>query len=183
MMKDLKKILLTAIVANLLTIILYLYAISQPGGSGTALVFSIFEMPALWLICLIVTVILVISKRKNIFKRVMLKWTIPVLLFCTPIPLNSLYIILQYSNTYLAMSGYNPRDGITIKDEEWCYTNNHKVAVHKFFKLESEDYSSIDDSLFKKDSVWVYLSAKGDTTKIERYKNGTLVSIIQKTNK
>lgn len=171
---------MTAITANLLTVVLYLYSISVPAGSGAPLVFSVFEMPLLWITCLISATILALKKRRLIFKRPILKWTILLLLFCTPIPLSSLSFVLNYTDTYEGSSGYKPRNGVTIKDEEWFYTVNHKMAIHKFFKLNREDYTSVNDSLFRKDSVWVYLSPQGDTTKLEQYKNGVMVSTINK---
>jgi len=182
-MKGITKLLIAAVVANLLTIVLFIYASSEPGGSGLTMAFSVIWMPIVWITCLIVTVVLAVRNHKSLFKKKMTMWTLPVLLFCTPVPLDGLFLLLHYSKIYMASSGYRPANGVTIKDEEWCYTSNQKIAVRKFFKLNSEDYTTAGDSLFKKDSVWTYLSSTGDTIKIEHYKNGKLLFTTFQSNR
>jgi hypothetical protein len=46
-MKTLRPLIITSVAANLLTIVLYNYAASQPGGTGAALAFAVLWMPAI----------------------------------------------------------------------------------------------------------------------------------------
>ena len=67
-MIQVRPLIIVAILANLLTLILYNYAASQPGGSGLELVFIVLWMPAVWLTTILVTLIIARTKRKLLFK-------------------------------------------------------------------------------------------------------------------
>src|ERR1700722_196504 len=178
-MKKLAPIIIAAAIANIIILSFYFYAAGEPGGSGLSLVFAL-AFPVVWVITLIIVIILVIRGRKVIFKRGILRWTIPVLVFSTPIPFLALFYILNPPFAiYQAESGYYPHNGCKIKNEEWNYPDG-KPAVTKYFKLNSEDWNNAADSEFKKDSVWVYFDKDGDTSKMEWYKNGRLVKTIKK---
>jgi hypothetical protein len=181
-MNKLAPIIIVAAIANIIIFSFYFYAAAAPGGSGLSLVFAL-AFPVVWVITLIIVVILVIRGRKVIFKRRIIKWTIPVLLFSTPIPFLVLFFILNPPFAiYGAATGYYPHDGYTIKTEEWDYPGG-KPAVTKYFKLNSEEYESAPESAFQKDSVWVYFDKAGDTTKMEWYKNGRLIRVNKKLRK
>jgi len=169
-MKKLTPIFIVALLANLVTFCFYFYAASQPGGSGLSLVF-VLTMPVLWAITIVIVTVLVIICRKIIFKQDVLKLTIITLVFCTPIPFLVLFFIQNSPFAlYQGSTGYNPRNGYTIKDEEWNYPGG-KMAIRKYFKLNTEQYQNVNDSLYKKDSTWTYWDKYGDTSKIEWYKN------------
>jgi hypothetical protein len=82
-MKRLAPIIVVAAIANIIILSFYFYAAGEPGGSGLSLVFAL-AFPVVWVITLIIVIILVIRGRKVIFKRGILGWTIPVLVFSTP---------------------------------------------------------------------------------------------------
>jgi hypothetical protein len=178
-MKKLTPIFIVALITNLITFCFYFYAASQPGGSGLSLVF-VLTILVLWIITIIVLIVLVIIGRKIIFRRTLLKWTIPVLVFCTPVPFLVMFFILNPPFAlYQGESGYNPRNGYTIKEEEWNYPGG-KMAIRKYFKLNTEQYQDVSDLLYVKDSTWTYWDKNGDTAKIEWYKNGKLIKTINK---
>ena len=56
-------LIIIAILANLLTLILYNYAANQPGGSGVAMIFTLVWMPALWLTTIVMTIIISVIKK------------------------------------------------------------------------------------------------------------------------
>src|SRR5690349_2217842 len=92
-MTQLRPLIIIAIFANLLTLALYNYAASQPDGSGVGLAFIILWMPAVWLTSIIATTIISIRKRKSLFEKPLLAWTLLTLLFTTPVPAIASYIV------------------------------------------------------------------------------------------
>jgi heme/copper-type cytochrome/quinol oxidase subunit 2 len=178
-MKKLTPIFIVALIANLITFCFYFYAASQPGGSGLSLVF-VLTILVLWVIIMVILIVLVNSRRKIIFKRNLLKWTIPVMFFCTPIPFLVLFFIQNPPFAlYQGSTGYNPLNGFITKEEEWNYPGG-KMAIRKYFKLNSEQYQDVNDSRYVKDSTWTYWDKNGDTIKIEWYKNGKLIKTVNK---
>jgi hypothetical protein len=181
-MKKLSPLIVIAIIANAITFSFYFYAAGEPGGSGLALVFAL-TTPVLWLITVITVLIIAIRRRKTIFKRPVLKWTLLILLLGTPIPFLIMFFIVNPPfAVYQAATGFYPHDGYTIKTEEWDYPSG-KPAVTKYFKLNSEEYESAQEPAFQKDSLWVYFNEAGDTTKLEWYKNGRLIRVNKKLHK
>ncbi len=170
----------TAAIANSLTVILYFYAVHEPGGSGMTMAFTVIWMPALWLISIIITLIVAITSQKVLFKRAILPRSLPVLLFCTPVPFLAVVSILLYKDSYNAETDYMKRDGYTLKHEEWVY-NSGKLAANKYYRLIYEGQDTGDDSRLPKDSVWTYFNKSGDTIKLERYNNGRLLSTSLKS--
>jgi len=65
-MKSILPVVIVALLANLITVILYLYAGGQPGGSGLTLVFTVLWMPALWLISIAISLVYALINRKVI---------------------------------------------------------------------------------------------------------------------
>ena len=176
-MNKVAPLILIAAFANIITVILYNYAASQPGGSGLTLAFTVLWMPLLWIPAIIATVILCIVYRKTLFKRFMLKLTIPAILFCTPIPLIILFnIINPLSDTYGAEGDYIEKGSYTLKHEEWVYHSNGKLAVNKFYRFNAPSDEDQDENKKIRDSTWTYFNKAGDTVKIEHYKNGVLLS-------
>jgi len=178
-MKKLLPIIIVAVIANAITFSFYCYAAGEPQGSDLSLAFAL-TVPAVWLIALITVIIVAIRRRKAIFKKESLLRTFFVLLFGTPIPFIIVFLFLSPPFAiYQAESGYYPHTGYTIKNEEWNYPDG-KHAVTKYFKLNSEKYEQAPESAFKRDSTWVYFDKRGDTTKMEWYKNGRLVKTLNK---
>ena len=178
-MKRLTPIILVAIIANLITVCFYFYAASQPGGSGLTLAF-VLALPVIWGVTLITAVTLTVVGRKMIFKKGILRWTIPALVFSTPIPFLVLFFILNPPwALQMEESGYYPKGDYTIKDEEWEYPGGH-MAVHKYFIINSNQTDNTPDEDLMKDSVWVYFNKSGDTSKTEWYANGKLIKTVNK---
>jgi hypothetical protein len=170
-------LILLAAIANILTISLYNYVAGQPGGSGLTLAFSVIWMPLLWISVTIATIILCIIYRKILFAKLMLKLTIPAVLFCTPIPLLILFnIIHPPSDTYGAEGDYIEKGNYTLKHEEWVYHSNGKLAVNKYYRFNRPSDEDQDEDKKIRDSTWTYFNKSGDTVKIEHYKNGHLFS-------
>lgn len=90
-MKSLQLLIVTAVLANLLTLLLYVINANQPVGNWSGLYFLYLEMPVVWFAALISLIVFTIRGRKIIFFGATLKWTLLVMLFCTPIPMMALH--------------------------------------------------------------------------------------------
>lgn len=152
-MKSILPIAIVASLANLITVILYLYAGSQPGGSGLTLSFTVLWMPALWLVSIAISLVYTLINRKVLFKRGQLNWTLPSLLLCTPIPIWVVAAILLYSPTYGAESDYITRNGYVLWHEEMVYSGKGGLALDKYYRLKSADQVVDDESQLPRDSV------------------------------
>ncbi|MDQ7947881.1 MAG: hypothetical protein REI78_09465 [Pedobacter sp.] len=176
-MKPLHYLVAIALVAHLLTLILYQNAASQPGGTGAGMVFIFLWMPAIWISTLISVLIIGIVKRKRLFSKGQSKWVIITLIFCTPLPLWIAYGITHpQPDTAATGSMYHPKNGKVYKTEYWNYTSGGNNYVTKYFVADSLAEISRGEDAFVKDSTWVYFTKTGDTLKIEHYKTGKLVS-------
>jgi len=182
-MKSLLPIAIVASLANLITVILYLYAGSQPGGSGLTLSFTVLWMPAVWLMSITISLVYTLINRKVLFQKGQLKWTLPSLILCTPIPIWVIAAILLYSPTYGAESDYIARNGYILWHEEIVYSGKGGLALDKYYRLKSADQDVSDNSQLTRDSVWTYFNSNGDTSKVERYDNGKLISTTIKAKK
>lgn len=182
-MKQLKPLIIIAVLANTLTIVLYYYVESQPPGAETGLVFMILWMPILWVTTFVATLITATRNRNNLFKKPLLKFTLPVLLFTTPIPL----IAVLYFNTpamYNEGMGLSYVNGKVYITEDWAKRRNGgRREVEKHFVADSAEERLYGEKTYKKDSTWIYFNDKGDTAKIEYYKNDTLLFTKQHKEK
>ena len=70
-----------------MTVMLYIYAASQTGGTETLMLVSLYLMPIVWLTSIITTIVIAIIKKRILLNRQMIKWTTLTILFATPIPL------------------------------------------------------------------------------------------------
>ncbi len=93
MIKRLMPLLIVAVLANLLSIILYAMAVKA--GSTSRLEFVYVQAPIIWLSAVISMLVLVIVYRKSFFSTSVF-WTIFLMLCCTPIPLLLTIEIVQW---------------------------------------------------------------------------------------
>ena len=107
-------------------------------------------------------------------------WFIPVIIFCTPIPIGLIHAEFFDSDTYQASSGIITRNNDSLMSEGWIYKSNNKLAVNKYYRIHGSPY---DTSNYKRDSVWVYYYKSGNIIKIEKYDDGKLISTIKNANK
>ena len=145
---------------------------SETLNGGRAMIY-IFIFPLFWILTLITVGILAYRNRKEWFNKEMKISTIILLILCSPLSFLG-FSSLTRPEMHLIGTGYNPRNGITIKSETWNY-NSGQTAIRKFWKLDTENWSIYDDSEYKKDSTWIYFNKEGDTLKIEKYKNDQLI--------
>jgi hypothetical protein len=159
-----------------LTLVLYNYAANQPGGSGVAMLFALVWMPVLWLITIITTTIISIIKRKSLFRKPVIRWTLLTLLFTTPLPAISFYYV-SHPTPETRSDGMmtNTINGKVYKTEFWERTATHKKFANKRFVADSALESLYGDKAYKKDSDWVYFDNNGDTLKVEYYKDDSLI--------
>lgn len=94
-MNSLQPLVVTAALANLLTLLLYVINANQPVGNWAGLYFLYLEMPVVWLVALISLIVFTIRLRKIIFFGATLKWTVLVMLFYTPIPMLALHELIS----------------------------------------------------------------------------------------
>ena len=59
--------------------------------------------------------------------------------------------------------------------ERWQYKSG-QVYVDKYFTADSIDERTLGEGAFKKDSTWIYLDETGDTLKVEKYKDDSLIN-------
>lgn len=179
-MKQLRTLIILAFFANLLTFVLYNYTIDQPGGSGVALLFILVWMPALWLTAIIATIVITIIKRKYLFQKPIVYWTVLTLIFTTPFPAVACYYITHpMPETRVDGMTTNTINGKVYKTEFWERTATHKKFAYKRFVADSAQESIYGDKVYKKDSTWIYFDNAGDTLRIEYYKNDSLIATKQ----
>jgi hypothetical protein len=180
-MTQLRPLIIIAIIANFLTIALYNYATSQPGGTGASLAFIVLWMPAVWFMTITLAIIITLRRRRKLFESGKTKWTIITLLFCTPVPLYFAYQLTHPTpDTLRSGSSYRPKDGKIYKSENWYYTSDYRQKyVDMYFVADSLDEKANGEDAFKKDSTWIYFTKTGDTLKVEKYKAGQLISAKQ----
>jgi hypothetical protein len=176
-MTNLRTLIIIAIVANLFTLILYNYAANQPGGSGIAMLFALVWMPVLWLITIITAIIISIIKRKSLFRKPVVHWTLLTLLFTTPLPAIAFYYV-SHPTPETRSDGMmtNTNNGKVYKTEFWERTATHKKFANKRFVADSAKEALYGDKAYKKDSDWVYSDNNGDTLKVEYYKDDSLIA-------
>ena len=182
-MTQLRTLIIIAFIANLLTLLLYNYAANQPGGSGVAMIFILVWMPALWLTSIITTIIISVIKRKYLFKKPVVRWTLLTLLFTTPIPAIAFYYVTHPTpETRSDGMMTNTINGKVYKTEFWERTSTHKKFADKRFIADSTQEAMYGHKAYKKDSTWVYFDNNGDTSKLEYYKNDSLIATKQLNN-
>ena len=106
-MKSSKTLIIIAFSANLLSIISYLNAADQPGGTGALMGFLIWTFPTIWIITFALTVTLCLA-NKSWFKLEYLRWTLITLPFCTPIPFAFLLLITSIGENKISNYNYTP---------------------------------------------------------------------------
>ncbi len=181
-MKSLSPLIFIAAIANLLSIFLYNYAASEPGGSGLAMEFAVLWMPAVWLCSIVATIAVSVINRKTIFKDLILKWTLFTIFFTTPIPLCIIYYLTR-PNAYREGSSVNYQKGKVYIGETWVNRFTQKKVLEKSFIADSAEESIYGEQAYKKEGAWVYFNDTGDTLKVESYRNDTLFSTKQYTTK
>lgn len=175
-MKQLRPLIITALLANLVTGVLYRTVISLPVGSGMDFLYMIVWMPVLWVTTLIATIIILFIKRKSIFQKSILAWTLLTLIFTTPLPVLAIYHLTHLTpETRSAGESYVTTNGKIYKSEFWERTLSHKKFVYKHFVADSAQEATFGDKAYKKDSTWIYFDINGDTSKLEYYKYDTLM--------
>ena len=176
-MSKLKYIIFIAVLANLLSFILFRYAASQPGGSGIAMVFTIIWLPIIWLATIVVAGIVLVAGRKTVFKSPTLKWTLAASFFCTPVPAILVFMLMnkkrEFYNGGIRSSFAN---GKIYRTEEWYMTSTSKLFVIKRFVASAEEELYLKEKAYKKDSLWIYFDDKGDTISVEQYAKDSLIS-------
>ena len=84
-MRSLIPLIVIAFVANSLTIALCNYTLHQHGGSDVW-TFDFFWMPAIWLISMATSGIILSKRERVLFRKPVIIWSLLVLLFVTPVP-------------------------------------------------------------------------------------------------
>jgi len=178
-MTSLRPLIIIAITSNLLTVVLFNVASSQPGGTGASLAFIVLWMPAVWITTIILTLIITLKRRRVLFANDKPIWTIATLLFCTPIPLYFGYKLTHPTpETSISSSSRNLKNGSVYKIESWNYTSDtRKKYVDMYFIADSLDEIRNGENAFLRDSTWIYFTKTGDTLKVEKYKEDQLISI------
>jgi len=157
-----------AVVYNLIN---FLFGLHISNMASAASMIYVFVYPCFWIITIVAISIMAFKNRRTWFNKTFKVSTITALFLCTPISFIWFKAITAPS-TYCASSGFSTEGDHTIKSEEWVYSNG-RLNVIKYWKADIPDCRSL--SLFRPDSVWVYLSKNGDTLQVQTYKDGKLV--------
>ncbi len=171
----LNKILLIITIAFLI-INLFFFKNAETLNGGKAMIYIIL-FPLFWIATLITVGVLAYNNRKEWFSREMKFSTIIFLILCTPLSIWGLSSLTR-PEMELSGTGYNPKNGITIKSETWNY-NSGQAAITKFWKLDTDNWTGAEENEFKRDSTWIYYDKKGDTLRIEKYMNDQLIENIE----
>jgi hypothetical protein len=172
-------LVLVALLANVSTVLFF--ELSGPISAPTLdeLIPKIIWLPIMWLLSMVIAVVVAIRNRKMLFGKSMLKWTLPILLLCTPITLSVINELLSQNASIEAETEHIRGPGYVIRQEEWVYAHGGAIAVTKYYRLNKDDDQGILDDLYKEDSTWTYFDKKGNILKIEKYKDGKLIDIAK----
>ena len=146
-------------------------------NGGKAMIY-IFIYPLFWILTLIIVGVLTYKNRKKWLNKEMKISTIILLICCSPISI-LIFSTLTKPEIQLSGTGYNPKNGITIKTETWNY-NSGQTAIRKFWKINSENWTGYSENEYLKDSIWTYYTKEGEILKTEKYKNNELIETIEK---
>ena len=179
-MKNLSRLIIVAISANILTVLLYSSLMTLPGESGESWFIGLFCLPAVWIISAVLAIVFTYRNRKLYFQKNVWLRTILLIIFCTPIPIGFIYAEFFEADTYQSESDSISGHDSSLMHEEWVYRSNNKMAVNKYYRIHGASY---DTSNYKRDSVWVYYYKSGNIMKIEKYDDGKLISTSKNANK
>jgi hypothetical protein len=169
-------LVILAVLVNSATIIYFTFTDPLPSAPTIAeLIPKIIWLPVMWLTSIVTAIVVTIKKRKTLFQRAAVKWTIPVILLCTPIPLAVGNELVNQNAFTEAETEHIRGPGYVIRREKWVYAHGGALAVTKFFRLNRDDNDDTLDPLYKEDSTWTYFDKKGDVLKTEKYKDGKLI--------
>jgi len=175
-MKPLRKLMAIAIVANLVSFLLFRYISGINGPLGVPFVSGLMWIIALWLVAMVIAAIILRIQRKPLFEGPMRKWTMLTALFCTPLPAIALFFLLMrnpeiYCNEIHTVFSGNK----AFKTEYWYRRSTGKRYMIKRYVSEVPG-----SKLFKKDSLWVYFNEQEDTLKTEFYRGDALLRTMDK---
>lgn len=144
------------------------------------MIFTLAWMPALWLTTIVTTIIVSVIKRKYLFQKSIIRWTLLTLVFTTPFPAIVFYYV-THPTPETRRNGMmtNTIQGKVYKTEFWERSRTHKKFAYKRFVADSSQEAMYGDKAYKRDSTWVYFDNNGDTLKLEYYKNDSLIAIKQ----
>lgn len=183
-MTKLRYLVIIAVFANLLSLAVFNYAASQPGGSSAAMVFTIVWLPALWLASILVTGIVLAVHRKDLLRKPALKWALLIAFFCTPVPAILVSAWLnKKGELHIGMINTRFEGGKTYRTEEWIRTSTGKLFAIKHFVADAQEAMYRKEKAFKKDSLWAYYNEQGDTLYTERYANDQLMATFRNKSK
>lgn len=172
-MKINRKLLSIAIVYNIINFLFWLHISNM--SNATSMIYM-FIFPCFWIATIVFAIILSLKNKAIWFQKEYKVSTIISLFFCTPVLFLSV-IVINSSESYRASSSCGNENGFTIKRESWDYSDGGR-QVEKYWKANELDCCECDSLRFKKDSTWIYFDKKGDTMKVENYKNGKLIRVI-----
>ncbi|MEO6851955.1 MAG: hypothetical protein ABI203_10025 [Mucilaginibacter sp.] len=84
-MNKLRAIIVLAVTANILTVVLYKYAVIRTAHDNDAFFYIALVIIGLWLITFLMA--LDQARRKNLFSEKSCLWSILIIQFCTPFPM------------------------------------------------------------------------------------------------
>lgn len=175
-MPKLRKLIFIAIIANGVSFILFRYVSGIKGALGVPFVAGLLWLSALWLVTIVITIIVLSINRKALFEPSIRKWTILVSLFCTPLPVIALFFLMARSPEIYCNDIHTVFDhGKAYKTESWYRRSTGKIYQVKRYMSEVPGAE-----MYMKDSLWIYFDEKGDTLKMELYKNDSLLKTMGK---
>ena len=174
-MKINNPLIIIALIFNLVNLLMWRHLSTMP--NATSMVYLVIY-PIFWILTMILVGILAFRNRKKWFEKSFILFTILALVFCTPFPI-LLISKFEEKDYYLASTTNYPENGSTFRIEEWNYTTGDIMLI-KYWKTNVDNCNMCDSSVFKKDSTWTYFDRKGDTIRLEYYKDGRLIKVITK---
>jgi hypothetical protein len=173
-MKINRKLFSIAVVYNVINFLFWVHILNMP--NATSMIYMLI-LPCFWILTILFAVILSLKNKLVWFQKEYKVSTIISLIFCTPILFLSVKAISS-PESYRASSGCGNKNEFTVKSENWDYNDGGRQVV-KYWKAKALDCCECDSLLLKKDSTWIYFDKKGDTMKVESYKDGKLIRVIK----
>lgn len=171
-MKINRKLLLIAVVYNSINFLFWLHISNM--SNATSMIYM-FIFPCFWIVTIVFAIIFSLKNNAICCQSEYKVSTMISLFFCTPVLFLSV-IAINSSESYRASSSCGNENGYTIKRESWNYRGGGRQVV-KYWKADEMDCCECDSLRLKKDSIWVYFDKKGDTVKIESYKDGKFIGL------
>jgi len=152
-MNRLRSIIILAVIANLLTFLLYQYDKSETTPDSNTSFFITLFIVAIWFTTFIVA--LELARRNSLFNAKLGIWAVLIIQFCTPFPILGLYYTTGTHAEQVA--------------------SNNKQAIQKYYKASNINKEVKSRSGYSSNIAWSYTYKPGSAAKNVHYKSAVFI--------